>query len=78
MERFCTPVHRFSQAQTEISIDHKNKKNYRYARLNRERKSFAAQFIEGAKSRTADAPSFFCASQILIRSGMLEDAPIAL
>jgi hypothetical protein len=48
-----------SQLQREISIDGKNHRNYLHARLNRGRNRFAAQFIEGAKSLAADAPSFF-------------------
>jgi hypothetical protein len=65
-QSFCTPIHRFSQLQREISIDVKNQGNYLHARLNRGRNRFAAQFIEGAKSLMADAPSFFSTVHVAI------------
>jgi len=74
---FCTPCTDLHNCSARFRIDDKNERNYLHARLNWKRKSFTAQYKEGASSLTADALSFFCASQILIPSGILEETPFA-
>ena len=71
---FCTPVHRFSQPQIDISIDAKNETNYFHARLNRKPKRFAAQFKEGAKSLTAGCALMFLRLADIHPIEQLEDA----